>query len=321
MKPFDIAIAGEINLDLILYGLPEQMPLERELLANGFCATLGGSSAIVAHNASCLGARVSFTTMLGKDDLGSIALQRLQASGVDITHAMIHRDLTTGVTFLLPHGEHRHILTYPGTIAELAVSDLNYDFLTQARHFHLSSLYLQRHLHRGLPDLLSSLKQAGLSISLDTNDDPDDRWGFPLREILPFVDIFLPNEVEICRMAATSDLDRAIESFAQLVPSIVVKRGRHGARVYQGGRATDVAPPKVVTVDTIGAGDSFNAGFLRLYTLGRDLITCARAGNIAAALSTQASGGTEAFLNVTLRNSFLGEHGFFALLANDEAKS
>lgn len=85
MKPFDITIAGELNLDLILYGLPSVMPLERELLANGFQATLGSSSAIVAHNASSLGARVSFTTLVGLDEFGRIALERLQAAGVDTT--------------------------------------------------------------------------------------------------------------------------------------------------------------------------------------------------------------------------------------------
>ena len=83
MKPFDVAIAGEINLDLILYGLPQQMPLERELLASGFRLTLGSSSAIVAHNLAALGSRVSFTTMVGSDDLGRIALERLSSSGVD----------------------------------------------------------------------------------------------------------------------------------------------------------------------------------------------------------------------------------------------
>ncbi|MDQ2832577.1 MAG: sugar kinase [Acidobacteriota bacterium] len=315
MKVFDIAIAGEINLDLILYGLPKDMPLERELLATGFQATLGGSSAIVAHNASCLGARVSFTTLLGKDDFGSMALQKLRTSGVETSHTAFDSNRSTGVTFLLPHGEHRHILTYPGTIAELTVSNLDLDFITQSRHFHLSSLYLQRGLHQGLPDLLSDIKHAGLSISLDTNDDPDDRWGFPLHEILPFVDIFLPNESELCRMAATPDLDGAIKLFAQKVPAIVVKRGAQGAYVHQEGRGTDVAPLKVLPVDTIGAGDSFDAGFLWAYTRGQDLTTCAKAGNITGALSTQSPGGTEAFVDVGLRNSFLAEHKFFDLVA------
>ena len=70
-KNFDISIAGELNLDLILYGLPIEMQTERELLATDFRATLGSSSAIVAHNAATLGARVAFTTLIGPDEFGA----------------------------------------------------------------------------------------------------------------------------------------------------------------------------------------------------------------------------------------------------------
>jgi len=315
MKPFDIAIAGEINLDLILYGLPTQMAVERELLASDFRATLGSSSAIIAHNAATLGARVAFTTLVGSDDLGRVALERLQSSGVDTSHTIHHSTLTTGVTLLLPHGSDRHILTYPGTIAELTVADLDFDFLVQARHFHLSSLYLQKGLHAGLPDMLRRLKRAGLTISLDTNDDPDDRWGAPLWDILPNIDLFLPSESELCRMTGCSDLDAAIAALASHVPTIVVKRGSSGARVHSKGKDTDVAPISVLPVDTIGAGDSFDAGFLYAYLMGKDAITAARAGNITGALSTQAAGGTEAFRNSEQRDAFLRAHGFFELLA------
>ncbi|MHB1699360.1 MAG: carbohydrate kinase family protein [Acidobacteriaceae bacterium] len=315
MKPFDIAIAGELNLDLIFYGLPAEMPLERELLADGFRATLGSSSAIVAANAALLGARVAFTTMVGLDDFGRLALNRLALAGVDTSHTARHSTIATGLTVLLPHGDRRHILTYPGTIAELTVADLDFDFLAQARHFHLSSLYLQRGLHAGLPDLLDRLKKAGLTISLDTNDDPENRWGDPLAQILPYVDVLLPNEDEICRMTGRANLDDAIRSLAAKIPVIVVKRGRRGARVHEHGRSTDIAPLSVVPVDTIGAGDSFDAGFLRAYLLSRDIPTCARAGNITGALSTQAAGGTEAFRDHAKRDAFLRQHSFFELLA------
>ncbi len=315
MKTFDITIAGELNLDLILYGLPAEMQTERELLVNDFQATLGSSSAIVAHNAATIGARVAFTTLIGTDDFGRLAIDRLSAAGVDTSHAARHKTVATGVTILLPHGDQRHILTFPGTIAELTVADLDFDFLVQARHFHLSSLYLQRGMHAGLPDLLRGLKQAGLTISLDTNDDPENCWGTPLAEVLPFVDVFLPNEDEICRMANSSNLDNAVQSLAAKIPTVVVKRGRHGARVYEQGRAVDVAPLNVVPIDTIGAGDSFDAGFLRAYLLSKDMITCARVGNITGALSTQASGGTEAFRDQALRDTFLKKYQFFELLA------
>jgi sugar/nucleoside kinase (ribokinase family) len=316
MKTFDITIAGELNLDLILYGLPAEMQTERELLASDFRATLGSSSAIVAHNTATIGARVAFTTLVGIDDFGRIAIDRLRAAGVDTSHTIRHDTVATGVTILLPHGDQRHILTYPGTIAELTIADLDFDFLVQARHFHLSSLYLQRGLHAGLPDLLRRLKQAGLTISLDTNDDPENRWGAPLAEVLPFVDVFMPNEDEICRMAKCDNLDDAIQSLAVKIPTIVVKRGRCGARVYEQDRAVDVAPVSVVPVDTIGAGDSFDAGFLRAYLLSKDMITCARAGNITGALSTQASGGTEAFRDSILRDAFLREHQFYELIGS-----
>jgi sugar/nucleoside kinase (ribokinase family) len=316
MKTFDISIVGELNLDLILYGLPTEMQTERELLASDFRATLGSSSGIVAHNAATIGARVAFTTMVGIDDFGRLAIDRLRAAGVDTSRTTRHDTVATGVTILLPHGDQRHILTFPGTIAELTVADLDFDFLVQARHFHLSSLYLQRGLHGGLPDLLRRLKQADLTISLDTNDDPENRWGAPLSEVLPFVDVFMPNEDEICRMANRDNLDDAVQSLGVTVPVIVVKRGRRGARVYEQGSAVDVAPLNVVPVDTIGAGDSFDAGFLRAYLLSKDMITCARAGNITGALSTQASGGTEAFRDSILRERFLTEHRFFELLGS-----
>jgi sugar/nucleoside kinase (ribokinase family) len=315
-KFFDITIAGELNLDLILYGLPAEMETERELLATDFQATLGSSSAIVAHNAATIGARVAFSTLIGTDDFGRLAVERLSAAGVDTSHTSRHKTVATGVTLLLPHGDRRHILTFPGTIAELTVADLDFEFLVQARHFHLSSLYLQRGLGVDLPDLLRRLKQAGLTISLDTNDDPDDRWGFPLAEVLPHVDIFLPSEDEMCRMTKSSNLDNAIQALPLRPPIIVVKRGSRGSRVYEQGHATDVAPLSVVPLDTIGAGDSFDAGFLRAYLLSKDTITCARIGNITGALSTQASGGTEAFRNPRLRDSFLQEHRFFDLLAS-----
>lgn len=306
---FDVTIAGEINLDLILSGLPAAMPVERELLASGFQVTLGSSSAITAHNLAILGLRVGFVTRVGPDALGKIALDRLAESGVDLSHVQTGKsDTGTGVTLLLPHGRERHILTYPGTMAELAAEDLPLDYLSSSRHFHLSSLFLQRGLHAGLPQFLLSLKQAGLTLSLDTNDDPDDSWGGVLHEILPMMDVLLPSESELLRMARAATVDEALDTLSPLVPLIVVKCGSHGAIVQKQGTRIQVPPVEVVPVDTIGAGDSFNAGFLSAWLRGASPVEAARNGNITGALSTQAPGGTEAFRDATLRNSFLAGH-------------
>jgi len=296
MSLFDITIAGEINLDVILYGLDEQMPLDRELLATDFRLTLGSSSAILAHNLAMLGVSVGFITQVGKDPLGEIALGRLREAGVDISRTSISSTGTqTGVTILLHHGATRHILTYPGTMAEMTIADLDRDFLASSKHFHISSLFLQKGLQADLPALCRELKQKGLTLSLDTNDDPDNTWAAPLPELLEIVDILLPNEDEAKRMSGCDDLETAIAWLAARVPVVAVKCGRRGSIVQSGTDRWTVPPLPVEPIDTIGAGDSFNAGFLKGYIQKMPLQECARLGNIAAALSTLSPGGTESF--------------------------
>jgi len=307
MKTLDVVIAGELNLDLILSGLPAVMPLERELLASGFDMTLGSSSAILAHNLAHLDARVGFVTMVGPDRLGQIALNYLRDAGVDLSHTLQSRaGLSTGVTVLLTHTDQRHILTYPGTMSEMSVDDLDLTYLTSARHFHLSSLFLQKGLQPGLPTLFRKLKAAGLTVSLDTNDDPEDRWESGLQELLGLVDIVMPNEAEACRMTGTSDAEAAAESLARQVPLVAIKCGSRGTLIRYKGERWLVPSESITPVDTIGAGDSFNAGFLKGFLQGLSPVDCATLGNRVAALSTQRPGGIAAMCDAALRDTFLG---------------
>lgn len=308
---FDVSIAGEINLDLILYGLPESLPVEREILATDFRVTLGGSSSIVAHNLAMLGAKVAFTTRVGKDDLGRVALERLAESGADLSRVIYVKDSTsTGVTVLLPHGDRRRILTYPGTMSGMTRADLDFDYLASARHFHLSSLFLQRDLAPDLPQLFRDLKKSGLTISLDTNDDPDGVWAGVLDELLDHIDILLPNEDEICRITRRDTAEEAVRSLSNRVPCIATKCGSKGALLQVDGQMSRIAPLTVAPVDTIGAGDSFDAGFLYAFLHGLTPMECAAAGNVTGALSTLRTGGTEAFRDSQLRDRFLRDNNF-----------
>lgn len=308
MPRFDVTIAGELNLDLILYGLPEQLLPERELLADRMMLTLGSSSAIVAHNLSILGSRVGFQSRIGDDPLGQIALERLRQGGVDASLVRrIAGHTTTGLTVILHHTHWRNILTYMGTIAELRWEDLDLEYLSDSRHFHLSSFFLQRDLRPRIGELLGYMKSKGLTTSLDTNDDPDDRWNHDLADVLRFVDILLPNEREACKLARTDDLDAAVNELSERVPLLVVKLGANGAMAVR-GKERVVAPAQPLTpVDSVGAGDSFDAGFLHQYVRGADLASCLTLGNLAGALSTTRPGGTEAFRDVVHRNKFLQE--------------
>jgi sugar/nucleoside kinase (ribokinase family) len=307
-KLFDVTIAGEINLDLILYGLPKAMPIERELLASGFRMTLGSSAAIFAHNFAALGHSVGFATRVGNDPLGAIALARLSEQNVDLSTVKYSSgDVSTGVTIVLVHGEDRHILTYPGTMFDLSAADLNMSYLASGRHFHLSSLFLHKTLQPDLPRICRQLKAAGLSVSLDTNDDPEDRWAGALDELLNIVDIFMPNEAEACRITGKSDAESAIGALARRVPLVAVKCSKRGTLVEAAGERWLVPAETVTPIDTIGAGDSFDAGFLAAYLQGQTPEQCAAFGNRTAALSTCRQGGTEAFRDPSLVRDFLAQ--------------
>ena len=309
MPRFDVTIAGELNLDLILYGLPEQLPPERELLADRMMLTLGSSSAIVAHNLAALGSRVGFQSRIGADPLGEIALDRLKQGGVDVS--LVRRvagATTTGLTVILHHELWRNILTYSGTIAELTWDDLDLDYLADSRHFHFSSFYLQRGLRPRVAELFQRLKAHGVTISLDTNDDPDDRWEGGLQDVLHHVDVFLPNEREACKTMGTDDVEVGIRRLSEIVPLVVVKLGRQGALAQRGTERVMSPPREVTPVDTVGAGDSFDAGFLHEYVRGSDLEACLASGNRAGALSTTRPGGTEAFRDAGYRDRFLRDH-------------
>jgi sugar/nucleoside kinase (ribokinase family) len=306
MSKLDIAIAGEINLDLILYGLPELMPTERELLASDFAITLGSSSAILAHNLAALGSRVGFVTKVGDDSFGTLAVERLRARGVDV--AAVAHGVKSGMTLILPHGPRRHILTYPGTISELRFEDLDLDYLASARHFHMSSLFLQRELLPHVPELFRRMKSAGLTTSLDTNDDPDDRWDSVLEDILPHVDILLPNEREAMKMSRADDVETALSRLAQKVETVVVKMGASGAIAIRTAHRFAAPAVPVTVLDPVGAGDSFDAGFLHQFLRGADLATCLAYGNLCGAFSTTGCGGTEAFRDATRMQEFLRRH-------------
>jgi sugar/nucleoside kinase (ribokinase family) len=305
---FDVTVAGELNMDLILYGLPETLPPERELLATEMMLTLGSSSAIMAHNLASLGCKVGFSYCIGADNFGEIALERLRAAGVDVsTVRKLSGDAKTGLSVILQHGKWRNILTYPGTISALEPGHLEIEYLSSSRHFHFSSYFMQHGLQAQLPELLKELKSAGLTISMDTNDDPEDTWDSGLSRVLPLVDVLLPNQREAMKIAGYDDLETSIARLTELVPLVVVKLGADGALACRGAERLHCPALKLDAVDPVGAGDSFDAGFLSEFVRGSDLENCLRKGNLAGALSVTRPGGTEAFRDSAYREDFLRE--------------
>jgi sugar/nucleoside kinase (ribokinase family) len=232
-------------------------------------------------------------------------VDRLKESGVDVSGVKALSGKTTGVTVILPLSKQRQILTYLGTTLDLQFVHLDLNYLRSASHFHLSSFFLLRGLRPGIPELFSQLKLSGLTTSLDTNDDPEGLWAEDVKSVLKSVDIFLPNEREACKLTGAKDVQDALEALSQLVPIVVIKCGPKGVIAKRGKNQFHAPSLLVQPMDTVGAGDSFNAGFLHKFILRCNLEECLEYGNAIAALSTTRAGGTEALRDRQHRESFL----------------
>lgn len=305
VRKFDVTLVAEFNLDLLLYGLPQELPVERELLADRIAMVLGGSPAITAHNLASLGNRIGFVTTIANDEFAAHCTRDLQAAGVDLSYALsLGERAATGCTVLLQHERTRRMLTYSGTTSHLRLDDLDLAYLSLAQHFHLSSYFLQTSLRGDIPRLFAQLKEAGITISLDTNDDPTGDWDRSLTEALRHVDVLLPNKQEACYMAHTETLEEAIAWLLQHVPTVIVKRGAAGALAATRDKRWEASAAIVQPVDAVGAGDSFNAGFLHGYIRGWPMERCLQYGNLAGAYSTTRAGGVAAFQDRTAQEEF-----------------
>ena len=167
------------------------------------------------------------------------------------------------------------------------------DLLSRSRHLHVASYFLQTALQPGLPDLFRRAHVLGLTTSLDPNWDPSGEWrGFD--ELLPFVDVFLPNENEALAMTGSSDIRQALNRLAQKCPWVAVKLGARGAIAGRGSETANSSALKVNVVDTTGAGDSFDGGFLYGFLNGWTLERSLKLGAACGSLSTRKAGGTTA---------------------------
>jgi sugar/nucleoside kinase (ribokinase family) len=295
-KQFDVLVVGELNVDLILNGIEKFPEIGKEVLARGMTLTLGSSSAIFASNISSLGARVAFLGKIGRDKFGEVVMESLQENRVDISMIRMDEKVGTGATVILNVQEDRANTTYPGAMDLLTIEDISEEDLKKARHLHFSSYFLQPGMWNNLGKLFRLAHKLGLTTSFDMQWDPQETWNLDIKDVLPHVNVFLPNEKELMYLTGMNSLKEAIESVKKYTDILVIKRGNKGSIVVNGDLTSDMPPfLNRNVVDAIGAGDSFNAGFIYQYNQGKEIAECQRFGNLTGAVSTTAAGGTAAF--------------------------
>ncbi len=289
-----VVVCGELNVDLIVAGLPELPPLGEERLAESFAMTVGGSGANTAMSCAALGMEVALVARVGKDAFAQFLRQRIAEHGLCPDWLIVDEQTPTGACVALGVGGERCFASFLGTISRLRLDDVDWDSLRGFDHLHVASFYLQKTLRPDVPELFRQARERGMTTSLDLGYDPEEDWH--REEFLRAValcDIVLPNETEICRVLGEDDPIAAARKIARRGLRVVVKRGGRGSVAVTEGEVIEEPAFSVDVVETTGCGDAFNAGFLYKFLSGAPLRECLRLGNAAGALVATRLGGGE----------------------------
>lgn len=297
MKIYDVVAIGELNADVIMNHIDGEPEVGKEKFAGNMILTLGSSTAIFAANVAALGARTGFVGMVGKDSFGQLVRDRLEAKGVDTNMLIEHPTIPTGATIVLNYNEDRANVTFQGTMDIMSFSDIDKSVFEKTKHIHISSIFMQSGIKKDLIAILQYAQSKGVTTSLDTQWDPIEKWDFDYKKILPLLSVFLPNEVELKFLTKSDSLEEAIEKIKPYINICVIKRGCKGSLlITKGGDENEQAALlNENVIDAIGAGDSFNSGFIYQFVNGSSPVECQHFGNLTGALNTTAPGGTGAF--------------------------
>lgn len=292
LKGSRVLVVGELNVDVIAVGVRRLPAMDTEVLAKDCQLTLGSASAIFSIGMARLGSRITFVGQVGADTFGDFCLTAFKREGISTTHVRRKRTEKTGVTISLSDARNRALITYPGAIASFTAKDFDMSLTNRHDHMHLTSYYLQQGLRPAFPDLLKKAKAKGLTTSFDPNADPNSSWGDDIKKVLRNTDVLFVNEREASNLTGYKKNVDALMALGQLVPCAVIKLGLNGAVAIRNDEVIKHRGFKVDAVDTTGAGDSFDAGFVSAYLIGKSIEDCLQIGNACGALSTQKAGGT-----------------------------
>jgi sugar/nucleoside kinase (ribokinase family) len=306
-KDIDVLAIGELNVDLIMTGL-NSMPIPgREIIGTGFVTTLGSSTAIFASAIAKLGLQTSFLGKIGDDYYGEFAVEALKNNGINVDNVIKDSEISTGITIALNTKTKvdRALVTYLGSIEALKVEDINENLLSRAKHIHVGSFFLQHALRPGLADFFGRARAKGVTVSLDAGWDETGKFDYGIFDVLKNVDIFFPNEVEALHITKCKTIEEAAAQLSRYCKITVIKCGKDGAYLQTGNTIIKSPVYEAEPIDTTGAGDSFNAGFIYGFINGMPLEKCMQYGNACGSASVTRIGGASSCITLEEANRII----------------
>lgn len=291
---YDVLMAGNYFCDIIFTGIPGFPALGTELYCEGLTVVPGGVlNTVVAMRR--LGLNVGWIGVLGNDFFSRYTSDWIATEGVDSALLERRAEPFRRATVSLSYPADRAFVTYvdpaPDMIGKLIAESAGLAF----RSVHFAGLMIDPRL----PPFLREMRARGVFVSMDCQHRPHTLADPLVAETLQAVDLFMPNALEAAKLTGMADVSNGdvAESAARLleyVPRVVIKQGAAGASAWWEGQYYHAPALPITPLDTTGAGDVFNSGFLAARLAGQDVPTCLRWGNAAGGLSTLGYGGSGA---------------------------
>lgn len=305
-KQIDVLTLGDLCVDLILSDkdiIPEFG--QKEKLIKDYSLEMGGSCSIFACQTSKLGLKTALIGNVGQDSFGELIYDTLDSANVSTQFINKNPKIKTGISTVLNTGNDRAILTYSGTIDSVKIEDVTDNILERVRHFHIGSYFIMKKIQPHYSEIIKKLENYGATISLDTNWDPDERWDNGIWDILPHVNIFFPNLNEAMAITGKSTGEEAINKLKKAVDIIVIKMGEEGALAYHKDMVYKANAISVDVMDTVGAGDNFDGGFIYGFLNGKTIEESLNIACTCGSYSTLKAGGTEGQLTLSKLNEII----------------
>ena len=287
---FDVLVIGDLFRDVIMSGFAAFPRLGTESFARELRYEIGGGTAITASGLAKLGMRVAAMGIVGEDEARWM-IDRLNRVGVDTSLIQVDPVNPTGTTISVSFSGDRAFFTYNGANEGLP-GLLTSVCARQAHHVHFAFPFDAM----VLADVIRQLQTRGTTVSVDVGWQ--ERWLMhpDSLEVLRLADLFFPNEHEGQLITGHSDPTQMLDELqSRGIRNIALKLGQQGALLRLGEQQYRAIPLSVDVVDTTGAGDSFDAGFLSSWIRKLPPQRCLSVANICGALSTRSLGGIAGF--------------------------
>jgi sugar/nucleoside kinase (ribokinase family) len=300
---FDVIVVGDYCLDFIFTGLPSLPIMGSEIISDHFIQTSGGTcnSVIAMHR---LGLKVGWAADFGNDQYSKFILERIVTEGIDPSLFVHHDFPLRKITVSLSYTQDRSFIAFYDPDPRIPAG-MKLLPKYKPRMVYVPGIYLGF----GASSYLNLMKVKGIKVCMDGNSSEIYTLkNHRILKILSRLDLFFANKKELLQLTGIEDLQAAVHELGKIIPLVVIKDGANGAYAIENEKVYYCPALKIKVKDTTGAGDCFNAGFIKSWLNGASIHECLSWGNIVGGLSTTELGGTGKVVRVQEVEKYLSHY-------------